>query len=140
MSSNFISPAKGKLGVMTPGLGAVATTFMAGVEAVRRGLAQPIGSLTQIGHIRLGKRTDNRNPLINELVSLARLEDLVFGAWDPIPDNAYESALTAGVLDKYEHVEPLKDFLEKIKPMPAVFSNEYVKLLHGSNVKTGKNK
>ena len=140
MSSNFITPATGKLGVLLPGMGAVATTFIAGVEAVRRGIAQPIGSLTQIGHIRLGKRTESRNPLINELVSLAKLDDIVFGGWDPIADNAFESALKAGVLDKHEHVLPLKDFLEKIKPMPAVFSNEYVKLLHGTNVKTGKNK
>ena len=139
-SANFISHASGKLGVLMPGMGAVATTFIAGVEAVRRGIAQPIGSLTQIGHIRLGKRTDNRNPLINELVPLAQLDQLVFGGWDPIPDNAYESALKAGVLDKHEHVEPLKDFLQSIKPMPAVFDNNYVKKLDGTNVKTGKNK
>ena len=123
-----------------PGMGAVATTFIAGVEAVRRGMAQPIGSVTQIGHIRLGKRTDNRNPLVNELVPLAQLDQLVFGGWDPIPDNAYESALKAGVLDKHEHVEPLKDFLQTIKPMPAVFDNDYVKKLDGTNVKKGKNK
>ena len=139
-SSTFIAPANGKLGILLPGMGAVATTFIAGVEAVRRGMAQPIGSLTQIGHIRLGKRTEDRNPLINELVPLAQLDQIVFGGWDPIPDNAYESALKAGVLDKHEHVIPLKDFLEKIKPMPAVFSNDYVKLLHGTNVKKGKNK
>ncbi len=139
-SSTLIAPANGKLGILLPGMGAVATTFIAGVEAVRRGMAQPIGSLTQIGHIRLGKRTEDRNPLINELVPLAQLDQIVFGGWDPIPDNAYESALKAGVLDKHEHVIPLKDFLEKIKPMPAVFSNDYVKLLHGTNVKKGKNK
>lgn len=140
MSSNFIAPAQGKLGVLLPGMGAVATTFIAGVEAVRRGIAQPVGSLTQLGHIRLGKRTDNRNPLISELLPLASLNDLVFGGWDPIPDNAYESAINAGVLNKHEHLEPIKDFLTAIKPMPAVFDNRYVKKLDGTNVKTGKNK
>jgi myo-inositol-1-phosphate synthase len=139
-SSTFISPATGKLGILLPGMGAVATTFIAGVEAVRRGLAQPVGSLTQIGHIRLGKRTDNRNPLINELVPLAQLNDIVFGGWDPIPDNAYESALNAGVLNKYEHIEPIADFLKSIKPMPAVFDQNYVKKLDGPNVKKGANK
>ena len=139
-SSTYISPATGKLGILLPGMGAVATTFIAGVEAVRRGLAQPVGSLTQIGHIRLGKRTDNRNPLINELIPLAQLNDIVFGGWDPIPDNAYESALNAGVLNKYEHIEPIADFLKGIKPMPAVFDQNYVKKLDGPNVKRGANK
>jgi myo-inositol-1-phosphate synthase len=139
-SSTFIAPANGRLGILLPGMGAVATTFIAGVEAVRRGLAQPVGSLTQIGHIRLGKRTDNRNPLINELIPLAQLDDIVFGGWDPIPDNAYESALNAGVLNKYEHIEPIADFLKGIKPMPAVFDQNYVKKLDGPNVKQGANK
>ena len=139
-AKNFIAPATGKLGILTPGMGAVATTFYAGVEAARRGMALPIGSLTQMGHIRLGKRTDNRNPLIKELVPLAALEDIVFGGWDPIPDNAYESALNAGVLNKWEHIEPLKDFLSAIKPMPAAFDQRYVKKLNGTNVKKGKNK
>jgi myo-inositol-1-phosphate synthase len=139
-SSTFITPANGRLGILLPGMGAVATTFIAGVEAVRRGLAQPVGSLTQIGHIRLGKRTDNRNPLINELIPLAQLDDIVFGGWDPIPDNAYESALNAGVLNKYEHIEPIADFLKGIKPMPAVFDQNYVKKLDGPNVKQGANK
>jgi myo-inositol-1-phosphate synthase len=134
-----IAPATGRLGVLLPGLGAVATTFIAGVEAVRRGLALPVGSLTQIGHIRLGKRTDNRNPLIRELIPLASLEDLVFGAWDPIPDNAYESAIKAQVLES-RHIEPIAAFLKSIKPMPAVFDQGYVRRLDGPNVKRGQNK
>jgi myo-inositol-1-phosphate synthase len=135
-----IKPAKGKLGVLVVGLGAVATTFMAGVENTRRGLGKPIGSVTQMGTIRLGKRTDNRTPLIKDFVPLANLEDMVFGAWDPIPDTAYEAALKAGVLDKHEHIEPIKDFLQSIKPMPAVFDQYYVKRLSGTNVKTAPTK
>ena len=138
-SPNFIAPAEGKLGVLLPGMGAVATTFMAGVESVRRGLSQPIGSLTQLGHIRLGKRTDNRNPKISEIVPLATLNDIVFGGWDPIPDNALVAARKAGVLQD-KHIDPIADFLENIKPMPAVFDRNYVKKLDGTNVKTGKNK
>ncbi|MBX6363565.1 MAG: inositol-3-phosphate synthase [Gemmatimonadetes bacterium] len=134
-----IKPAEGKLGVLLVGLGAVATTFVAGVEAVRRGRAQPIGSLTQLGHIRLGKRTENRNPLIKEFVPLAALDDLVFGAWDPIPDNAYEAAVKAGVLEARD-LEPSREFLESIRPMPAVFDKSYVRNLDGENVKRGKNK
>ena len=136
---NFIPPATGKLGVLLPGMGAVATTFMAGVEAVRRGIAQPIGSLTQLGHIRLGKRTEDRNPLISDLVPLAKLDDLVFGGWDPIPDNALVAARKAGVLND-KHLDALADFLEQIEPMPAVFDKNYVKKLNGTNVKQGKNK
>ena len=135
-----IAPAQGKLGVLCVGLGAVASTFIAGVELTRRGLAKPIGSLTQMGTIRLGKRTEGRAPLIKEFVPLARLEDLVFGAWDPVPDDAFESCLHCGVLDKHEHVLPIKDFLSTIKPMPAAFDQHYVKKLEGSNVKQGKNK
>ena len=135
-----VRPATGKLGVLTPGLGAVASTFVAGVEAVRRGLAQPIGSVTQMQTIRLGKRHEGRSPLVKDFVPLAGLEDLVFGAWDPVPDNGYQSALKAGVLDKHEHVNPLKNFLEQIKPMPAAFDTHYVKKLDGTNVKEGKNK
>ncbi|MDH3271162.1 MAG: inositol-3-phosphate synthase [Gemmatimonadota bacterium] len=135
-----IKPAEGKLGVLLPGFGAVATTFVAGVEAARRGLAEPFGSLTQMNTIRLGKRTDGRSPLIKDFVPLSELDDLVFGAWDPIPDDGYESALVAGVLDKHEHVEPIKDFLSSIKPMPAVFDTEYVKKLEGPNVKKGDTK
>ena len=135
-----IAPAKGKLGVLTVGLGAVASTFIAGVENVRRGAARPIGSLTQMGTIRLGQRTENRTPLISEFVDLASLDDLVFGAWDPVPDDCYEACVHCGVLDRHEHVEPIKDFLKGIKPMPAVFEQAYVKRLQGTNVKTGKNK
>ena len=135
-----IAPATGKLGVLLVGLGAVATTFIAGVENTRRGTGRPIGSLTQMGTIRLGKRTDKRSPLIKDFVPLAKLEDLVFGAWDPIPDNAYQAAVKAGVLDRHEHIEPIKDFLESIKPMPAVFDQYYVKRLDGTNVKKAATK
>jgi myo-inositol-1-phosphate synthase len=134
-----IDPANGKLGVMVVGLGAVATTFIAGVEAVRRGIAKPIGSLTQMGTIRLGKRTDNNSPLIREFVPIAQLNDLVFTGWDIFEDNVYESAAHAKVLDK-DLVEQLKPFLETIKPLPAVFDQYYVKRLHGTHVKQGKNK
>jgi myo-inositol-1-phosphate synthase len=140
MSSNGVRPVEGRLGVLLPGLGAVATTFIAGVEAIRRGMAEPIGSLTQLAHIRLGKRTDDRNPFIRDFVPLAGLKDIVFGGWDPFPDNAYESALNAGVLNKYEHIEPLADFLKDIRPMPAVFDNHYVTRIDGTNVKTGATK
>jgi myo-inositol-1-phosphate synthase len=133
-----IAPAQGKLGVLCVGLGAVASTFIAGVELARRGKARPIGSLTQLATIRLGKRTEHRAPLIKDFVPLAGLEDLVFGAWDPIPDNAYESCLKCGVLDKHEHVEPIREFLTAIKPMPAVFDQHYVKRLSGTNVKPQK--
>jgi myo-inositol-1-phosphate synthase len=134
-----IAPAKGKLGVLLVGLGAVSTTFIAGVEAVKRGLAEPIGSLTQMGAIRLGKRTENRVPLIKEFVPLADLSDIVFGAWDIFPDSAYEAAMTAGVLEK-ELLAQLKPQLQKIKPMKAVFDQQYVKRLNGTNVKEGANK
>ena len=139
-SPHEIKPAGGRLGVLVVGLGAVATTFMAGVENARRGYGKPIGSITQMGTIRLGKRTEHRSPLIKEFVPLAELDQLVFGAWDPIPDNAYQAALKAGVLDKHEHIEPIKDFLTSIKPMPAVFDQYYVKRLEGTNVKQGKTK
>ena len=139
-TARSITPAKGKLGVLCVGLGAVTTTFMAGVENVRRGRSKPIGSLTQMATIRLGKRTEARTPLIRDFVSLASLDDLVFGAWDPIPDTAYEAALKCGVLDKHEHIEPIADFLKAIKPMPAVFDQFYVKRLEGTNVKKGKTK
>ncbi len=134
-----IDPAKGKLGVMIPGMGAVATTFVAGVEAVRRGLAKPIGSLTQMGTIRLGKRTDGRSPLLGEFVPLARLDDLVFTGWDIFEDNMYEAAVKAGVLERHL-VDPIKDFLSSVSPRKAVFNREYVKKLDGPNVKQGKNK
>ncbi len=135
-----IAPADGKLGVLCVGLGAVASTFIAGVELARRGLAQPYGSLTQLATIRLGKRTDGRSPLIRDFVPITPLEDIVFGAWDPVPDDGYESCLHCGVLDKHEHVAPIRDFLETIKPMPAVFDQHYVKRLVGTNVKQGKTK
>ncbi|HSJ10436.1 MAG TPA: inositol-3-phosphate synthase, partial [Longimicrobiales bacterium] len=138
--SNGAAPAEGKLGVLLPGMGAVATTFIAGVEAVRRGKAEPIGSLTQLAHIRLGKRTEDRNPLIREFVPLAGLDDIVFGGWDPIPDNAYDSAINAAVLDRHEHIEPHREFLEGIVPMPAAFDRKYVRRLDGTNVKTGATK
>jgi len=137
--SREIKPAAGRVGVLTAGLGAVATTFMAGVEAVRKGRAEPIGSVTQLAHIRLGKRTESRQPLIREFVPLASLDQLVFGAWDPIPDDGYKSAKVAAVLEDRD-LEPLKDFLRSIKPMPAVFDQKYVHRLEGTNVKQGKNK
>ena len=134
-----IAPASGKLGILLVGLGAVSTTFVAGVEAIRKGNAKPFGSLTQMGTIRLGKRTENRNPKINEFVPLANLDDIVFGAWDIFEDSAYEAALNAGVLEK-SLVEDLREQLESLKPMQAVFSQNYVKRLDGKNVKQGKNK
>ena len=134
-----IAPAKGKLGVLLVGLGAVSTTFIAGVEAIKEGLAEPIGSLTQMGTIRLGKRTDNRVPKIKDFLPLADLKDLVFGAWDIFPDSAYEAATHAGVLEK-ELLGKLRKPLQKIKPMKAVFDQNYVKRLSGTNVKKGKNK
>ena len=134
-----IAPAKGKLGVLCVGMGAVTTTFIAGVEAIKKGLAKPIGSLTQMATIRLGKRTDGRSPLIKDFVPLADLNDIVFGTWDIFADNAYEAAMHAGVLEK-ELLVQLKPQLSKIKPMPAVFDQTYVKRLHGTHVKTGETK
>ena len=132
-----IAPANGKLGILLPGMGAVATTFIAGVESVRRGLKKPIGSLTQMGTVRLGKRTDNRSPLMKDFVPLAALEDIVFAGWDIFPDSAYEAARKAGVLDERD-LEPIKDFMDGIKPWPAVFDPQYVKKLNGPHVKKGK--
>jgi myo-inositol-1-phosphate synthase len=134
-----IAAAKGKLGILIVGLGAVATTFVAGVEAVRKGIAAPIGSLTQMGTIRLGKRTDGRSPMIKDFVPLADLNDMVFGGWDIFTDSAYEAAANAKVLEK-ELLLQLKPFLDTIKPMPAVFDHNYIKLIDGPNVKKGKNK
>ena len=130
---------KGKLGVLIPGMGAVATTFIAGVEAIRRQLARPVGSLTQMGTIRLGKRTDKRTPLIKDFVPLAELDDFVFAGWDLFTDNCYEAALKAGVLER-SLLDQVKDFLTDIRPMPAVFEQRFVKNLHGENVKKGKTK
>jgi myo-inositol-1-phosphate synthase len=134
-----IASPKGKLGVLLPGMGAVSTTFMAGVELVRKGLAQPVGSLTQLGTIRLGKRTENNSPPIKKFVPLAGLDDLVFAGWDLFKDNAYEAAAKAGVLSK-EDLGKVKPFLSKIKPMKAAFDKEYVKKLDGTYVKKAKNK
>jgi myo-inositol-1-phosphate synthase len=134
-----IASADGKLGVMTVGLGAVATTYIAGIENVRQGSAKPVGSLAEMATIRLGKRPEGRAPQIREFVPLADMDKIVFGAWDPIPDDGYQSCKVAGVLDD-PHIEPIADFLKSIKPLPAVFSQEYVKRLEGTNVKTGKNK
>src|SRR5262245_12438547 len=129
-----VKPARGKLGILLPGMGAVATTFIAGVQAIRRGIGRPIGSLTQLGHIRIGKRTDDNSPAIRDYVSLAKLDDVVFGGWDIFPDNAYQAAVRAGVLDS-KHLDALKEELEAIRPMPAVFEQAYVKKLTGPNVK-----
>ena len=134
-----IAEARGKLGILLVGLGAVSTTTIAGVIAIRRGLAKPIGSLTQMGTIRLGKRTEGRSPLIRDFVPLASLEDVVFGGWDIFEDNAYQAAKTAGVLDK-DLLEQVRPELEAVKPMSAVFDRRYVKRLDGPNVKKGKNK
>jgi myo-inositol-1-phosphate synthase len=133
-------PAQGRLGVLLPGLGAVSTTFIAGVELIRRGMARPVGSVTQLATIRLGKRTEHRSPHIRDFVPLAGLDDLVFGAWDPFPANAYESALVSGVLNRHDHVEPIADFLMGIEPIQAVFDQAYVKKLEGINVKPGTSK
>jgi myo-inositol-1-phosphate synthase len=134
-----IEAAKGKLGVLLVGMGAVSTTTIAGVLAVRRGLAPPIGALTQMGTIRLGKRTEGRSPLIKDFVPLASLDDVVFGGWDIFDDNSYEAAKTAGVLEA-DLLDNIRPELEAIKPMPAVFDRRYVKRLDGPNVKKGKNK
>ena len=134
-----IAPAQGRLAVLLPGLGAVATTLIAGVEAVRRGMAKPIGSLTQMAAVRLGKRTEKRSPRIKDLVPLAGLEDLRFGAWDVFPDDAYASACHAKVLEQ-DLVDRLREPLQAVKPMAAVFSPEYVRRLDGPNVKKAPTK
>jgi myo-inositol-1-phosphate synthase len=134
-----IAPAKGKLGVLTPGMGAVSTTFMAGVELIRKGKSQPVGSLTQLGTIRLGKRTDGKSPLIKKFVPLADLDDIVFGGWDIFRDDAYQAAAKAGVLN-FQDLEKVKTFLKTVKPMKAAFDREYVKRLDGTYVKKAKNK
>ena len=139
MKTPEIAPAKGKLGILLVGLGAVSTTTIAGVFAIRKGLAKPIGSLTQMGHIRLGKRTEGRSPQIKELVPLAGLDEVVFGGWDIFAENSYEAARTAGVLEP-ALLDQIKPELEAIKPMSAVFDQRYVKRLDGPNVKKGKNK
>ncbi len=133
-----IAPADGRLGILTPGMGAVASTAYAGVIAVRKGLAEPIGSLTQLAHIRLGKREEGRNPLIKDFVPLASLDDVVFGGWDPISPNALEAARTAGVLSESD-LAPISSELEGVVAMPAVFDQRWVKRLDGVRVKTGEN-
>lgn len=137
MTEPAIAPADGRLGVLIVGLGAVTSTFLAGVEHLRRGNADPVGTLTQRGTIRLGKRTDDRSPLIKDFVPLADLDDLVFGAWDPIADNAYDAAVRCGVLDRHEHIEPIADFLRSIEPMPAAFEQRWASRIRGDNVKPG---
>jgi myo-inositol-1-phosphate synthase len=138
-AASSIKPATGKLGIMIPGMGAVATTLIAGVEAIRRGLAKPIGSTSQMATIRLGKRTEGRSPLIKDFVPIAKLDDLVFTGWDIFGGNLYDAAKTAQVLDR-DQLEQIKPFLQSIDPMPAAFNQHYVKRLTGKSVKTGKNK
>ena len=139
MAGVHIAPAEGRLGVLLPGLGAVSTTLIAGVELARKGLAQPIGSLTQLGTIRLGKRTDDRTPLIRDFVPLAGIEDLVFGAWDIFPDTCYQSALKAGVVAPAQ-LDQVRAELETLAPWPAAFDPAYVKRLSGPHVKQAPNK
>jgi len=134
-----IAPAQGKLGVLIPGMGAVTTTFIAGLEAIKRGLGKPIGSLTQLGTVRLGKRTEGRSPAIREFVPLASMEDLEIACWDIFEDNAYEAAVKAGVLEM-PLLEKLQEPLKAIQPMKAVFDQNFVKRLHGPNVMTGGSK
>jgi len=134
-----IAPAEGKLGILLVGLGAVSTTLVAGVEAIKRGISEPVGSLTQMGTIRLGKRTDDRSPKIKEFVPIADLNDVVFGAWDIFSENAFDSAMNAGVLDK-DLLNQVSEPLSSLKPMPAVFEQTWVKRLHGDNIKQGKSK
>src|SRR5438552_15407825 len=134
-----IAPARGRLGVMLVGLGAVSTTTIAGVLAIRKGIAKPIGSLTQMGTVRLGNRTEGRSPKITDVVPLSGLDDLVFGGWDIFDDDCYAAARTAGVIEP-SLLEKVRPQLEKIRPWPAVFDQRYVKRLDGPNVKKGKNK
>ncbi len=134
-----IAPVQGKLGVLLPGLGAVATTFVAGTEMIRRGIAQPVGSLTQMGTIRLGRRTDNRSPRIGDFVPLAPIESLEFGGWDIYHDDAFTAATKAGVLSE-KHLASVKDFLEGVRPMSAVFDSGYVKKIDGPNRKKAASK
>ena len=133
MTDINIAPPAGRLGILTVGLGAVSSTLIAGVELARRGEAAPIGSLTQMDTIRLGKRTDHRTPFIRDFVPLAKLEDIVFGAWDPFPDDAFVAAQRAGVLDSGRHLEGISDALRSVRPMPAAFDRHYVKRLDGDN-------
>jgi myo-inositol-1-phosphate synthase len=138
--SPTVAPADGRLGVLTVGLGAVASTLIAGVELVKRGLAQPIGSLALMDTIRLGKRTDGRAPLIKDLVPLANLDDIVFGAWDPFPDDAYVAAQRAGVLEGGRHIEQVSDALRDVRPMAAAFDRTYVRNIDAPNVQASVDK
>lgn len=138
MKQTIIKP-EGKLGVLLPGMGAVSTTLIAGVEAIKKNLSEPIGALTQLGRIRLGKRTDNRYPYIKDFVPLYNLDQIVFGGWDVYSDNVYEAAVKAGVLDR-TLLDQLKDVLSNISPMPAVFDSNYVRNLDGTHIKTGQTK
>ena len=134
-----IRPAEGKLAVLLPGMGAVATTTIAGVHLIRRGLAEPVGSLTQMATIRLGRRTSNRSPRLGEFAGLAKTDDLVFGGWDIFPEDAYARAVEADVL-RAEHLNPIREELERIRPMKGVFYPEYVRRLTGTYVKSGRSK
>ncbi|MBM3797449.1 MAG: inositol-3-phosphate synthase [Acidobacteria bacterium] len=138
-SRTTVAPAEGKLGILIPGIGAVATTFVAGVELVKRGMGQPVGSLTQMATIRLGKRTENRSPYIRDFVPLAGLNDLVFGGWDIYEDNAYQAATNARVLEQHQ-LDAVREPLQALRPMKAVFEQQYVKRINGPNVKKGANK
>ena len=134
-----IAPAQGKLGVLLPGMGAVSTTLIAGVELIKKGLGRPVGSLTQYGTIRLGKRTEHNTPLIKNFVPLADLDDLVFGCWDIFADNCYDAALHAGVIDA-SRLAMVRAELEALVPHKAVFDQRYVRRLCGPHTKVGKNK
>lgn len=138
-SNTTIAPAEGKLGILLVGLGAVSTTFVAGVEACLKGERRPIGSLTQMGHIRLGKRTENKAPLVKDFVPLADMKDLVFGAWDVFEDNGYEAAKKAGVIP-LDLLDKIKDQLSALKPWPAVYDKNYVRNLDGKNIKSQTHK
>ena len=137
ISEKIKSNASGKLGVLMPGLGAIATTYIAGVIATNKNMGKPIGSFTQNNRIRLGKRTDNRNPIVADFVPLTDLNDLVFGGWDIFEDNTYEAAKNAGVLEN-NLLDQLRDEMEEIKPMTAVFNKDYIQLIDGPNVKNGE--
>ncbi len=138
MASNIKQP-QGKLGILLPGMGAISTTVIAGVLAVNKGISKPIGSTTQMGRIRIGKRTDNNSPLIKDFIPLADINNIAFGGWDIFEDNMYQAAVNAGVLDRYL-LEQLKPDLEAIKPMKAVFDKHYVTKLDGPNVKKAATK
>jgi len=139
-SPRNIAPADGKLGVLVVGLGAVSTTLIAGVELAKRGMALPIGSLAQMGTIRLGKRTEDRSPLIRDFVPLAGLEDIVWGTWDVFPDDAYVAASRAGVLEQGKHIESISDVLRDVRPMKAAFERKYARNLDGEHVMVASGK